>query len=511
MVRSAHTPRLSSVSIAQILLCIAFLVLAIDPLLWLFRSWSAPGYDSPGAIVFGLVAALFFWSAQSPITSVRSLSEGQMRGTVLPVVLLFVSFLVRLASQLLAINLLGALMLVIDVFAFAVLARLADRGRPVSPLMLAGLFCFALPLEPMLQRTLGFALQQVSADASCMVLKNLYASVSCSGTRIRLQDTDLLVDLPCSGARVMVLLLTAYCFLAALKPMSTARMISGFAVTLVIALLVNTLRICLLAIGLHKQTSTGIDVMLDPWHSGIGLGVTALGVLILLLWLHSQPETQRKDLRTGPESLDRSAQSLWKALLSTRHARGMRGLVTSSLLLSAACLLVLVKPQPLDVSAALNTLELPLSLGGYPRKELPLSSQERDYFSAYGGVAARAGYGSSSLLLVQTTSPLRHLHAPDVCFSASGYEVSYVGVDFSGGPVAIYRSRSSKGEDLRVRVRYVSSSGFVTHSISEVVWHWARQPEQVWTMVQTVSPWTATSTEFLASVGRSLNLFSVES
>ena len=487
------------------------MILALDPLLWLIRSWSAPGYDSPGAIVFGLMVVLFCWSAQSPIMGAHSLSEAQRRSTVLPIALLVLSFLVRLASQLLAINLLGALMLAIDVFAFALLARLPDRRRPVSPLMLAGLFCFALPLEPMLQRTFGFALQQFSADASCVVLQNLYASVWCSGTRIRLQGTDLLVDLPCSGARVMVLLLTAYCLLAALKPLSASRVAKGIVVTLVIALLANTLRICLLAIGLHKQESTGINVMLDPWHSGIGLGVTGLGILILLLWIHSQPGAQRAYLKNHQRPLDRSAQSLWKTLCANRFTQGLRGVVTSSMLLIAACLLVLVKPQPLDVSSSLNTLELPLSLGGYPRKVLPLSSVERNYFATYGGVAARAAYGPSSLLLVQTTSPLRHLHAPDVCFTASGYEVSYIGVDFSRGPVAIYRSRSSTGEDLRVRVRYVSSSGFLTHSISEVVWQWVKAPEQVWTMVQTVTPWAATNNEFLASVGRSLNVFSVES
>jgi len=67
----------------------------------------------------------------------------------------------------------------------------------------------------------------------------------------------------------------------------------------------------------------------------------------------------------------------------------------------------------------------------------------------------------------------------------------------------VYRSLSPEGEDLRVRVQFVSSQGLATHSISEVVWHWLRQPAHAWTMVQTVTPWSADAGEFLAAVGRS--------
>jgi len=113
--------------------------------------------------------------------------------------------------------------------------------------------------------------------------------------------------------------------------------------------------------------------------------------------------------------------------------------------------------------------------------------------------------------LVRTNSPLRHLHTPDICFTASGHKMSYVGADFSdsdfsGGAVAVYRSLSPEGEDLRVRVQFVSSSGLVTHSISEVVWHWLQQPAEAWTMVQTVTPWNADTQNFLAAVSRSLNV-----
>ncbi len=470
-------------------------------MLWLVRSWSSPDYDSAGAVVFALVVGLFVWSWSSPLRSGAPVKPLFVGTRLLPLYLLLATFGVRLASQLLDINLLGALMLALDVFACGLLARLDERKRPVSPLLLAGFFCFALPLESLLQRTLGFALQQLSASGACVVLSDLYTKASCEGVRILLDDVDVLVDLPCSGARVLILLLTAYFGLASLKPMSYIRMAAGLVFTCTLAWAVNTLRIVALAIGLRHESSTGINVMLDPWHSGIGLSVSAIGIFTLLLWLHFQPS---KPARTYPASQSRSG----RARVSRRWSAS---LVFSAVAVLAAFSVVSLKPQPLDVSAPLSTPELPLTLGGYAQVAMPLTDLELRYFGTYGGAAARAGYGSSSLLMVRTTSPLRHLHTPDVCFTASGYSVSYVGADFSNadfsaGPVAVYRSLSPEGEDLRVRVQFVSSQGLATHSISEVVWHWLRQPTHAWTMVQTVTPWSSDAEEFLAAVGRSHNL-----
>jgi len=482
-------------------------------MLWLIRSWSSPDYDSAGAAVFALVVALFAWSWSSPLR-LSQRAQPQAAGLrLLPLFLFLATFGVRLASQLLDINLLGALMLALDVFACGLLARLHERRRPVDPLMLAALFCFALPLESLLQRTIGFALQQLSASGACIVLSGIYGHASCEGVRILLDGVDVLVDLPCSGARVLILLLTAYFGLAALKPLSFLRVVVGLAFTCTLAWAVNTLRIVALAIGLRHEISTGINVMLDPWHSGIGLSVSAIGILGLLLWLHLQPRKPSNaypSIKNNP--LVESSRHLTAAIFRSRLIwcwPTILGLSVVAVL--AAFSVVSLKPQPLDVSAPLSTPDLPLTLGGYARLPLPLSDQERIYFETYGGTAARAGYGSSSLLMVSTTSPLRHFHTPDVCFAASGYSVTYVGAEFSGtssfeGPVAVYRSLSPEGQDLRVRVQFVSSEGIAVHSISEVVWHWLRQPAHSWTMVQTVTPWNADAGDFLAAVGRSRNL-----
>jgi len=497
------TYKLDSSHFVSFFLISACVILALEPMLWLIRSWFSPDYDSPGAAVFACVVSLFVWSFSSPLqASARTTSLADTK--VVPLCLLLATFVVRLASQLLAINLLGALMLALDVFALSLLARLGERRRGVNPMMLAALFCFALPLEVLLQRTLGFALQQLSATGACFLLSGIYTNASCEGVRILLDEVDVLVDLPCSGARVMILLLTGYFLLGALKPMSLGRVIGGLVFTTSLAWAVNTLRIVALAIGIRHESSTGIDVMLDPWHSGIGLAVSALGIFILLLWLHCQPVRAQN-------AEDRDVKPLLKQRAKMFQENKLRSIGLSGVAVIAAFIIVFLKPQPIDVSAPLVVPELPLTLDSHAQVSMPLSRQEKQYFATFGGAAARAGYGSGSLLLVRTRSPLRHLHTPDICFTASGHDMNYVGADFSDadfsrGPVAVYRSLSPAGEDLRVRVQFVSSSGYATHSISEVVWHWLQQPAQTWTMVQTVTPWNADSKNFLASVGRSLKL-----
>lgn len=483
----------------------ALVVLALDPALWLVRSWHTPGYDSPGAIVFCLVVGLFFWSGSSSLQPNAGVATQR-----LPVSLLLLSFVVRLASQLLAINVLGALMLALDVFALALFLRLPERLRPVSPALVAALFCFALPLELILQRTVGFALQQASAAGACAFLSAVHESAGCEGVRLSIDSVDVLVDLPCSGARLLILLLTGFFALAAAKPLPLARAVPGVLLVVMVCWVANTLRIVLLAWGLRYAEVLGVDVMRDPLHSGIGLSIAAMGIGVLMVWLRRAPNAQTPASQPvcRATSTDVITFEQRGRRLPMPHGRyWLLGAAGSSL--AVALLLISLRPSPVDVSRPLATPQLPLSLAGVARAPLPLSRQERHYFQTFGGAAARAGYGAHSLLLVRTTSPLRHLHSPDVCFSASGYEVTYVGVDFSTLPVAVYHTRSPTGEELRVRVQFVAASGRTAHSVSEVVWYWLRNPTESWTMVQTVSPWddgTQMADSFRVAVARALNL-----
>ena len=100
------------------------LALAWHPALWLVRSWYAPGYDSVGPFVACAVVALAGWSLRSPRVQPASSSDSRM-----PMALLLAAAGLRLASEVLAINVLGALLLVVDVYAIARLAGLQQRER----------------------------------------------------------------------------------------------------------------------------------------------------------------------------------------------------------------------------------------------------------------------------------------------------------------------------------------------------------------------------------------------
>ena len=494
---------------------VAFFAIAIEPALWLISTWYVPGYDSTGWVVFVAVVGLFVWSWSSPIDHGEGRSATfPLQHNSLPLRLLLLSFVVRLLSDWLAVSVLGALMLALDVVALALLARLHQRERWVSPLMLGALFCFALPLEVILQRSLGFLLQQASAGSACGVLSLLHSNAGCQGVRLFIDEMDVLVDLPCSGARLLILLLTGFCAMAAVRRLTPARLLQGALFCLLIAWAANTVRILLLAWGLRYGAALGIEVMLPPWHSGIGLACTGVALWLLQRWVWSVSQSRKpRPVAAGRRAKVGSAlfchHRLWR-----NAQRAFKGFVVrpSTAALACGCVLALwvIKPAPIDISQARTAPELPLSLAGVLGQPLPLTAVEQEYFLRYGGAAKRAAYGEHALLLVTTSSPLRHLHAPDVCFSAAGYSVQYLGVDFSSTPVAVYRARSPSGETLRIVVQFIADAQPVATSVGEVVWRWLWAPGTTWTMVQAVSPWDATpnkqESEFHAAIARAFNL-----
>ncbi|MEM7427643.1 MAG: exosortase T [Pseudomonadota bacterium] len=453
-------------------------LLAMDPAIWLVRSWSEPAYDSSGHIVFALIAGIFIWSASSPLVGQQT---GRTRGWALG--LLAVSALVRLASQILAINTLGALCLVVDVFAIGILLRLKDRERPVSPFWLAAAFMFCLPVERILQRTVGYGLQQLSADGACALLKTVFDDVTCEGIRILLNGADVLVDLPCSGARTLVLSLLGYTLAAALARPSLRAAVIGAATTLAAAAAANTIRISVLAIGIsHPGAFGSINVMRQPWHDLIGLAALSLVCTALVFWV-------RASWHPGPApahapSSPPANEGAWAChFVVSRHA-----LPASLVAVALAVLIVSLPRTAVDVARAEAPFILPATLEGHARRADSLSERERAFFTQFGGTAAKASYGPHGLMLVRTSSPLRHLHAPDECLRGQGFEVEYVGASFGTLPTAIYAATGPDGARYRIDVSFISDRREVTTNIATAVWRWLQGDARHWTAIQRISP-----------------------
>lgn len=456
-----------------VLLAVAGLVLAVEPVSWLVNTWLDPSYDSIGGYVYVLVAALFLWSATSSLQF-----HVAPRSQRVALVLLAATAVIRLGGRLLAINALGAFALVVDVFALAMLAGLDRRARAVSPGWLAFVFAFCLPLERILQRVVGFGLQRLSAGGACSLLDLGFGDVACIGTRIVLASKDVQVDLPCSGARGLIQLLLLFTLVAALKRPRFAAAALGLSLTLAAGFVANTVRISVLAIGLAwPEKVFGFDVMAQPFHDLIGLATLALGALPVLAWVTlTRPKPARVVLTVVSATP-----------VVTPSSR--RRLTFAGVFAVCAGAIVMVPGRPLDVSRLNHAPILPESLANQPKDALELTPKELTYFAEFGGGAAKARYGEDTLLLVSTTSPLRHLHAPDECLMGSGHEVQFVGTEYTRMPTAVYQSVAPDGRVYRIAVTYVSDDGQIATSVSEVVWNWMRRGQGRWTEIQRISLW----------------------
>ncbi len=466
-------------------------LLALDPLQWLVGTWYQAGYEGIGWVACLAVAVLAGCAIRAPV------SHAATRSVAPTYVLLTLTAVLRLASQLLDVDVIGALLLAVDVYALARLARLDERKFAVSPLWLAVLFCFSLPVEPMVQRVIGFDLQQISAVLACGMLMPFFQDLACEGIRLRLADVDVLVDLPCSGAEIVSISAFVFSLINSVQRPDLKWSLLSSAACVVLALMGNGLRIGLLAVGIAHADVIGFSVM-DPLpHTLIGLVVVALTSTALLAMTRFYP------------TRDASA-----PVASTTHPpstleRPLPGLVFALSLVLFALLVGAIQPRPVDASPTLAVPEMPWVAAGFLRESAPLTDQEQTYFTRYGGGADRAAYGPYGLLLVSTASPLRHLHDPLICLRGAGLNAHLLGTDHEAGET-VYRA-SDAARSYLVRVAYRSDEGQQASSVSEVVWHWLRQPGTTWTMVQQVIPEDAgldagSTVRWQAAVRRAFNL-----
>lgn len=466
------------------------LALGLEPLLWLIQTWYAPGYEGIGFWAFCCAAGLLIWSVSSAPIAPRAHAARLRR--VAP--LLLCSLLIRLLGVLSGVDLISALVLALDVYALAVWCDIAGRQRPVAPLWLALVFCFSLPLEPLLQRSGGFALQQVSAWLACGLLDGLGFDSQCQGVRMRIAATDVLVDLPCSGARLASFGGLMFAVLAALRSPTRWASAMGLVLLLVLVAVGNALRIALLALGIAYAASWPVAVMSEPWHSLIGLLALAGVAAGLWCWFVRTPAAPKA---AAPEPA-----------ITTGAAR--RAAWSSALVLSLALLLPWLQ-TPFDQPASATALAaaqdtLPAHLGGFARTPAPLGAMESAYFERYGARAARGTYGPHGLYVVRTNAPLRHLHAPEICLRGMGHRVEFIGTAFDGVPRSRFRSTDRAGNSYRVEVSYLSASGTVASSIAEVIWRWVQAPREHWTMIQRITPEHVPQQDFEHAVQRAFNL-----
>jgi len=459
----------------KIILLLAAIILAYEPIRWLVGTWIDPSYDSTGFLLFLATFFLFIWS----VTSENKFPQNNFNR--LPFLLILASTLIRLLGQLFAINMIGALTLIIDVYAIAKLLQLDNRIRSISPFWLSVTFAFSLPLERIVQRVMGYGLQNASADGACAILKNTINDVYCEGVRILINNQDVLVDLPCSGARAFLLLLFFYSVICTLINTNKKYATIGLFITILSAYLINILRICVLAILIgFPELAFNIDVMAQPTHDIIGLFLLSLGVLPIILWAKKSPVGKKE--KSLPKKL---IQDAWWLTPN----KFLNGLYAVGIII-IALFVVNIPKKARDVSIKNIEIALPMVISNQFAIDVPLQNQEKIYFTQYGGSAKKAKYGQQNLMIVKTSAPLRHLHSPEDCLRGLGMDVEYRGIYYSPIPTAVYKATDQNGIDYRVSVTFISSKdNFMTTNVSEAVWHWIQNPGETWSAIQRITLW----------------------
>lgn len=230
------------------------------------------------------------------------------------------------------------------------------------------------------------------------------------------------------------------------------------------------------------------DVMAQPTHDIIGLITLFLGCLPIIFW--TRTFYREPDVQPVPRTLQTDA--WW---LEEKPRSGRKPLFALGFIL-LAFIIINLPQQAIDVSKPNLEISLPQSLQGEFAQNVPLSMQEEAYFTQYGGTAQKAIYGAHSLLIVRTSAPLRHLHAPDECLRGLGMKVDYKGVHYSPLPTALYKATDTDGNTYRIAVSFISpEENHITTNVAEAIWHWMQKPSQTWMAVQRISHWNTGEAE----------------
>ena len=147
--------------------------------------------------------------------------------------------------------------------------------------------------------------------------------------------------------------------------------------------------------------------------------------------------------------------------------------------LASALAIVNLPRTPFDVAQRNLAVPLPITLAGFAHQPIPLEPREQAFFTQVGGSAVKG------LMLVRTTSPLRHLHTPGDCLRGIGFRVAYLGAEFSPVPTAVYRAIAPDGARYRIDVSFVSDRGEVTSNVATAS---GNGDARAWTAVQRISP-----------------------
>lgn len=290
-------PLIGQTLIGQTLLTIALVLLAAPPAMGIVSGWFAPEPAPARLLVVALVVGLSVRSVRSGkaphgrpghATGCPRATGAPMADGVIAAALLAAG---RLAAEGLDDPRPAALALPALVWLAARRAGLDSRRQPISPVGLAALSLFALPMRPALQDVAGPTLQQITAGVACTVLTAVTDDASCDGLRLHHAGVDLLVVPSCAGVGALCIQLMLVAVIATVRPGTPLHRLAAMAVQAVVsAIVANGLRVSAIAYG---AVHAPVDLFAAPWHASVGLLALAAGSLPTLIWARGAPSPSR--------------------------------------------------------------------------------------------------------------------------------------------------------------------------------------------------------------------------
>lgn len=272
-------------------------------------------------------------------------------------------------------------------------------GLRKTHLGILGLLLLSLPVIASLQFYFGYPLRIVAATISSVFLKLFGVAIVQTGTALKWQGQSIMVDPPCAGLN-MLWTITMICLtLSAWHRLSIVRTTVMALVSVLAAILANSLRVFLL---FFKES--GIVDLPDWTHPGIGLVVFAPLVWLVLKFVKSRGTPPRlESLRWVPSPALLLAVSLGPIFAMTKIARAQ------------------------DVPSPSAPVAWPQKWKGEWLEPMPLSRAEREFAKNFPGKIGVFQAGQRTVILKQIEKPTRKLHSITDCLKATGNQVTPMG------------------------------------------------------------------------------------
>jgi exosortase O len=337
-------------------------------------------------------------------------------------------------------------------------AQTWKRGLPFVGAFAILLFLFALELTD-----LGHLARTAMAETVELLLQPLGVGAISSEDILVLSTGIAFVDVPCSGFKNIEI--GSLFFMAASllerKRMGLRWLLVGLSnlALLIMANIARILVIVVLTFVLQQRT------LAEILHVPLGLCGFVTACLLTLQLLRWVPRQAAADCAYSPVPIP--------PLVNLRNA-----VITLGLLLGLALI-----PQPAAVSAVtLNPLQWPLSLH---TQAIDLTPQEQTFFTRHPGTVAEKQtfefQGLSGSMIVVTSPTWQAHHAPELCLSASGFQLDQMQKRSLADDVTGRWLSLNQGQ--RQAAYWFQSAQHTTDDYLDRVWREITRQDPQWTMV----------------------------